>query len=87
MRPSTVTQNASAASSSSRSTALNSAEATNRFGLVKSGSNSQRAVDQLDREGHIVPSADTATGWRLVDPLLEVWVRNGRSWPDLTSGH
>jgi len=60
---------------------LNSTEASRRFGLVKSGSNTKQAVDQLDRDGHIVRAQGTATGWRLIDPLLDLWVRNGRSWP------
>jgi hypothetical protein len=60
---------------------LNSAEATRRFGLVKSGSNTSKAIDQLERDGHILPADGAATGWRLVDPLLDLWVRGGRSWP------
>jgi hypothetical protein len=32
----------------------------------------------------VVGDATTATGWRIVDPLLELWLANGRSWPALT---
>ncbi len=66
----------------SRTVKLNSAEATRRYGLVKSGTSTGKAIDQLAREGHIVPAVDTVTGWRLVDPLFDLWVRNGRSWPE-----
>ncbi len=64
-----------------RTVKLNSSEATRRFGLIKSGSNTQKAIDHLERDGHVVASNGSATGWRLVDPLLDLWVRNGRSWP------
>jgi uncharacterized protein len=64
-----------------RTVKLNSVEANRHFGLVKSGSGSKQAVDQLARNGHIVPSSDSVTGWRVVDPLLDLWIRNGRSWP------
>jgi hypothetical protein len=49
--------------------------------LVKSGTGTQKAIDQLERDGHILPADGAATGWRLVDPLLDLWVRNGRRWP------
>ncbi len=61
---------------------LNSAEATRRFGLSKSGSNTAKAVTKLERDGHILPAEHTATGWRLTDPLFELWVRSGRCWPE-----
>jgi uncharacterized protein len=64
-----------------RTVKLNSAEATRRFGLIKSGSNTSKAIEQLERDGHILPADGAATGWRLVDPLLDLWVRGGRSWP------
>jgi uncharacterized protein len=64
-----------------RTVKLNSAEATRRFGLVKSGTGTQKAIDQLERDGHILPADGATTGWRLVDPLLDLWVRNGRRWP------
>lgn len=60
---------------------LNSAEATRRFGLAKSG-NTGKAIAKLERDGHILPTETTATGWRLTDPLLDLWVRNGRCWPE-----
>lgn len=65
---------------------LNSAEATRRFGLTKSGSGTQKATSQLEGDGHILPTRTTATatGWRLVDPLLALWVGNGRCWPIAT---
>jgi len=61
---------------------LNSAEATRRFGLTKSGSATAKAVANLERDGHILPSDTLPTGWRLTDPLLDLWVRNGRCWPE-----
>lgn len=64
----------------SRIVKLNSVEATRRFGLVKSGTGTQKAIDQLERDGHILPDAGPAR-WRLVDPLLDLWVRSGRCWP------
>jgi uncharacterized protein len=66
----------------SRTVKLNSAEATRRYGLVKSGTSTGKALDHLEREGHIVPAADTVAGWRLVDPLFDLWVRSGRCWPE-----
>jgi len=65
----------------SRTIKLNSAEATRRFGLIKSGSGTRKAIDQLERDGHIVPADGAATGWRVVDPLFDLWVRGARSWP------
>jgi uncharacterized protein len=61
-------------------TGLNSRTARERYGLPKTGSN-QQAVRQLADEAHIV-KANTRTGWAVVDPLLGLWLRNGRSWPD-----
>lgn len=63
-----------------RSTPLQGHVAQERFGVVKSGSN-QGTLDHLERDGHVVADATTATGWRIVDPLLELWLANGRSWP------
>jgi uncharacterized protein len=60
--------------------ALNSHAARARYGLPRTGSN-QKAVQQLADEAHVV-RADTATGWAVVDPLLGLWLRGGRSWPD-----
>ena len=67
-----------------RTVKLNSAEATRRFGLVKSGSNTRKVIDQLERDGPLLAEDGAATGWRLVDPLLDLWVRGGRSWPSQT---
>jgi len=61
--------------------ALNSHAARERYGLPRTGSN-QQAVRQLADEAHIV-KADTRTRWAVVDPLLQLWLRGGRSWPDL----
>jgi uncharacterized protein len=61
--------------------ALNGRDARARYGLPKTGSN-QHAVKHLEDEAHIV-RAETRTGWAVVDPLLGLWLRNGRSWPDL----
>jgi uncharacterized protein len=61
--------------------ALNSRTARERYGLPKTGSN-QQAVQQLADDAHIV-KADTRTGWAVVDPLLGLWLRGGRRWPDL----
>jgi uncharacterized protein len=60
---------------------LNSRTARERYGLQKAGSN-QQAVQQLADDAHIV-KADTRTGWAVVDPLLGLWLRGGRRWPDL----
>ena len=66
-----------------RSTPLQGHAARERFGVIKSGSN-QGTLERLERDGHVVADATTATGWRIVDPLLELWLANGRSWPALT---
>lgn len=60
---------------------LNSRTARERYGLPRTGSN-QQAVQRLADEAHIV-KADTRTGWAVVDPLLGLWLRRGRRWPDL----
>jgi uncharacterized protein len=64
--------------------ALNGRTARERYGLPKTGS-TQQAVQHLADEGHIV-KADTRTGWAVVDPLLGLWLRGGRRWPDLGKG-
>jgi uncharacterized protein len=61
--------------------ALNSHAARERYGLRRTGSN-QQAVQQLADDAHIV-KAETRTGWAVVDPLLGLWLRGGRRWPDL----
>jgi hypothetical protein len=63
-----------------RSIALSGAEARQRYGLSKGGSNS-KATESLWRNGHLEHDETTATGWRVVDPLLERWLANGRAWP------
>jgi hypothetical protein len=62
--------------------ALNARAARDRYGLPKTGSTRQ-AVQQLADEGHVV-KADTRAGWAVVDPVLGLWLRGGRSWPDLS---
>jgi hypothetical protein len=64
-----------------RSLKLNSSEASRRFGLTKSGTSTKHALQRLERDGHIVP-AGTSSGWRLVDPLLDLWIAAGRRWPE-----
>lgn|SRR5215211_4632757 len=49
------------------------------YGIPKTGS-FRSAIEALRDSGETVP-AETPTKWRLVDPLLALWVRNGRSWP------
>lgn len=64
-----------------RSIPLGGAQARQRYTLSKGGSNT-RATDNLWRDGHIVPDTTTATGWRVLDPLLARWLATGRTWPD-----
>jgi uncharacterized protein len=61
---------------------LNSAEAFRRFGLPKSGTSTGKAIAKLERDGHILPTEGAVTSWRLTDPLFDLWVRNGRCWPE-----
>lgn len=58
---------------------VNSRGARQRYGLPKTGSN-QRAARSLADQGHVV-RAETRSGWAVVDPLLALWLRNGRAWP------
>jgi len=58
---------------------LNGAAARARYGLGKSPSNAATA-ERLWAEGHVV-EARTPTGWQVVDPLLRLWVAQGRRWP------
>lgn len=58
---------------------INGAQARTRFGLPKTGAN-RSAVQALEDRGEIVP-ADTPSGWRVVDPLLALWLAGGRAWP------
>jgi len=64
---------------SERVTPLQGRAARERFGVSKTGSN-HSTVERLERDGHVVVD-DTTTGWRVVDPMLELWLANGRSWP------
>jgi hypothetical protein len=58
---------------------LLSVQSRARTGLPKTGSH-QTALDRLTAEGEIEPG-ETATGYRVVDPLFALWVRAGRRWP------
>ena len=62
-----------------RTVPLSGREADIRFGLSK-GSSVQAAVDRLIAEGHLVRDAGTRTGWRVVDPFLESWLREPETW-------
>ena len=55
--------------------------AQEEFGVSKTGGN-QHTITGLEREGYLVADETTSTGWRVVDPLLEQWLANGRSSPD-----
>jgi hypothetical protein len=64
---------------SERTMPLQGRVAQERYGVSKTGSN-RGAIERLERDGHLVAD-QTTTGWRVVDPLLELWLANGRSWP------
>jgi hypothetical protein len=59
-----------------RAVALTGREAEARFGLAKSGS-TKVAVERLFADGHITEDSATRTGWRVVDPFLATWLREG----------
>jgi uncharacterized protein len=59
-----------------RTVALTGREAAERFGLAKSGS-IQVAVSRLVGDGHLVEDASMRSGWRIVDPFLAAWLREG----------
>ncbi len=65
---------------SERTTPLQGRLAHERYGVSKTGSNQGR-VERLERDGHVVADKTTRTNWRVVDPLLELWLANGRCWP------
>jgi len=65
---------------SERTTPLQGRVARERYGVSKTGSN-QDTIKRLERNGHVVADETTMTSWRVVDPLLELWLANGRSWP------
>ncbi|MDQ3630689.1 MAG: AAA-like domain-containing protein [Actinomycetota bacterium] len=58
---------------------LYGAQARERYGLAKSAS-SGVAADRLWAAGHLL-AAQTPTRWQVTDPLLRLWVANGRRWP------
>jgi hypothetical protein len=59
-----------------RTVALGGREADSRFGLAKGGS-TKAAVGRLLADGHVVEDPATRTGWRIVDPFLAAWLREG----------
>lgn len=63
-----------------RTTPLQGRVARDKFGISKTGGN-QLTISGLEREGQLVSDDTTRTGWRVVDPLLELWLANGRAWP------
>ena len=63
-----------------RTLPLQGKEARELYGVTKSGNN-DATVERLQREGHLLADSGTATGMRVVDPLLELWLANGRNWP------
>ena len=63
-----------------RTVPLQGKDAREHYGVTKSGNN-EATVERLQREGHLVADPRTATGVRVVDPLLELWLAGGRSWP------
>ncbi|HEV3045927.1 MAG TPA: hypothetical protein VGY13_01070 [Solirubrobacteraceae bacterium] len=65
---------------SQRTTPLQGRVARERYGVSKTGGNNH-TIERLQRDGHVVADETTATGWRVVDPLLELWLANGRGWP------
>lgn len=65
---------------SQRSTPLQGRLARERYGISKTGGN-RTTVTRLIRDGQLAADAMTASGWRVVDPLLEVWLANDRAWP------
>lgn len=65
---------------SERTTPLQGRVARERYGVSKTGGN-RDTVARLERDGHLVADETTASGWRVVDPLLELWLENGRCWP------
>jgi hypothetical protein len=68
---------------SQRTTPLQGRVARERYGVSKTGSN-HNTIERLYRDGHVVADENTTTGWRIVDPLLELWLANDRSWPTPT---
>ncbi|HEY3958979.1 MAG TPA: ATP-binding protein [Solirubrobacteraceae bacterium] len=65
---------------SQRTLPLQGRVARERYGVSKTGGN-HSTIERLYRDGHVVVDESTTTGWRVVDPLLELWLANGRGWP------
>jgi hypothetical protein len=63
-----------------RTTPLQGRVAQDEFGVSKTGGN-RLTISGLEREGQLASDATTRTGCRVVDPLLERWLANGRAWP------
>jgi hypothetical protein len=59
-----------------RGVPLTGKEAAQRFGLAKSGS-TQVAVARLVAEGHLIRDESTRSRWRVLDPFLSSWLRDG----------
>ena len=59
-----------------RTLALAGRDAAARFGLPRGGS-SALALARLAGEGHLVADESARTGWRVVDPFLAAWLRDG----------
>jgi uncharacterized protein len=59
-----------------RTVPLTGKEAAQRFGLAKSGS-IQVAVDRFVAEGHLTRDERMRSGWRIIDPFLGAWLRDG----------
>jgi len=51
-----------------------------RQNLPRTGAN-RKSLEALEAAGEIAAATGTATGYRVIDPLLEVWLRGGRAWP------
>ena len=65
---------------SQRTTPLQGRVARERYGVSKTGSN-QNTIERLQRDGHVVADDTMTTGWRVIDPPVELWLANGRNWP------
>lgn len=61
-------------------TPLQGRVAQQRYGVTRSGGN-QKTIEQLERNGYIMASEQTASRWKVVDPLLAFWLAHGRSFP------
>jgi hypothetical protein len=59
---------------------LNSAGAGQRYGLSRGGASAATARS-LAAEGLLAQDPGARSGWRVVDPLIEIWIRSGRAWP------